>query len=126
MDILIKELSEELERLSMAFMLTDKLSQKNSGGFEKKYLVFSKKQIRIRIDANRNHALPHLHVDYGNEFHAVSINISTGEVLAGTLPNKYLKDISKWISHNQRTLLSIWEALRNHEDPSKMKLELTK
>ncbi|MGC2238255.1 MAG: DUF4160 domain-containing protein [Pyrinomonadaceae bacterium] len=55
---------------------------------------------------NDRHNLPHIHVRYA-EFKA-SINIETGEILAGDFPNKQLKLVQAWIEIHRDELLANW------------------
>lgn len=55
---------------------------------------------------NDRHNLPHIHVRYA-EFSA-SINIETGEILAGNFPNKQLKLVQAWIEIHKDELLANW------------------
>jgi hypothetical protein len=42
-------------------------------------LVTRLQGIRIRMDASKNHKRPHVHVDYGREYHTASYAIDSGE-----------------------------------------------
>jgi hypothetical protein len=55
---------------------------------------------------NDRHNLPHIHVRYA-EFKA-SINIETGEILAGDFPKKQLKLVQAWIEIHRDELLANW------------------
>jgi hypothetical protein len=53
------------------------------------------------------HNPPHIHALYGEYMSAV--NIKTGEVIEGDLPNKALKLVREWLDLNKEELLKIWE-----------------
>lgn len=55
---------------------------------------------------NDRHNLPHIHVRYA-EFSA-SVNIETGEILAGDFPKKQLKLVQAWIEIHRDELLANW------------------
>lgn len=53
------------------------------------------------------HNTPHVHAEYG-EFE-ISIEIETGKVLAGNLPNKNTKLATDWVLKNRDKLLNDWK-----------------
>lgn len=53
------------------------------------------------------HNPPHIHVMYG-EYLGV-IDIHTGKMLEGDLPNKALKIVQEWIDIHRDALLKMWE-----------------
>ncbi len=124
MDEQIEVLRSELDILKNKFLYIEKMSRTSSGGFEKKVLIFVNNSIKLRIDANKNHVRPHIHVDYGKYFHAASISIDTSELLVGSIPNAYLKEIQNWINKNKANLIAIWNALRASENPENYILRL--
>lgn len=124
MEDLIEALQNELNHLKIQLTFIDKLEEKSQGGFEKKYLVLKFNKLKLKIDACKNHNRPHLHVDYGTNFHAVSIAIDSCEILAGTIPNKYLSKILSWINNNKTILKKIWMALMEGKNPDSFLLEL--
>jgi hypothetical protein len=75
-------------------------------------MVLQRSPVTVKIDANRNHGRPHLHVDLGREFHAGSYAIDSGERLAGRA-NDYDDAIRDWIRRNKEDLLAIWHGLRS-------------
>ena len=58
-----------------------------------------------------DHAPPHFHAECGEN--KAMINISTGEVIEGTMPAKQLKLIQAWAILHEQELLSNFEGLRN-------------
>ncbi|OAI06149.1 DUF4160 domain-containing protein [Methylomonas methanica] len=54
-----------------------------------------------------DHNPPHFHVEY--QGHEALIAIETGEVLAGSLPNKALKLVREWAIEHQSELLIDWQ-----------------
>ena len=69
------------------------------------------------ITSQLNMNLPHLHARYA-EFEA-SVNLSDGEVLAGTLPRKQLRLVQAWIELHRDELMADWELARSRELPYK-------
>ena len=57
--------------------------------------------------SEKNHCLPHVHAEYG-EF-KISIEIATGKILAGNLPNKNQKRAVNWVLENKDKLLTDWK-----------------
>ncbi len=63
--------------------------------------------IRMFYFDNKEHKLPHIHVEY-NEFNAV-LAISNGEILAGNLSNNKLKLVEAWIEIHKDELMADWK-----------------
>ena len=53
------------------------------------------------------HNPPHIHAIYGE--YTGSINIQTGELMEGDLPDRAMKLICEWLRLHQKELLTIWE-----------------
>ncbi len=53
------------------------------------------------------HNPPHVHAIYNED--VAAIDIVTGEVLEGYLPNKALNMVREWISIHSQELKTIWE-----------------
>ena len=53
------------------------------------------------------HNPPHIHAIYGEYIGA--IDIKTGELLEGDLPNRALKLIDEWLDIHREEVLKIWE-----------------
>ena len=53
------------------------------------------------------HNPPHIHALYGEYMSA--INIATGKVLEGDLPNKALNLVLEWLDLHRDELMKIWE-----------------
>lgn len=52
------------------------------------------------------HNPPHIHAIYGEYMGA--IDIQTGELLEGDLPNRALKLVQEWLQIHQQEILNIW------------------
>lgn len=64
--------------------------------------------IKFKIKTNEtSHNTPHVHAEYG-EFN-ISIEIETGKILAGNLPNKNKKIAVDWVLENKEKLLNGWK-----------------
>jgi hypothetical protein len=80
-------LEKELAKLQDAFAMVDLFVRRTRDTAEMEILVKKLQSIRIRMDGNQNHKRPHVHIDYGNKYHAASYAIDTGERLVGDLDN---------------------------------------
>lgn len=56
----------------------------------------------------KEHNPPHIHVIYGE--YVGAIDIQTGEMLEGDLPNKALTMAQEWVSLNREELINIWHS----------------
>lgn len=89
------------------------------------YLIVKElERIRIKIDGNKNHKRPHLHIDYGREYHAASFAIDTGERIAGDLDIKYNREVHSWIVKHKPKLLQAWELMQAGKDATPIASEL--
>jgi len=63
--------------------------------------------IRMFYMDNKEHKLPHIHVEYQD--YAASISIPEGNILAGDFPKDKLKLVSAWIEIHKDELLADWK-----------------
>ena len=52
------------------------------------------------------HNPPHIHAIYGE--HIAAIDIKTGRIIEGNLPNRALSLVQEWVKENKAELLDIW------------------
>jgi uncharacterized protein DUF4160 len=69
--------------------------------------------IRMFYLDNKEHKLPHIHVEY-QDFQA-AISIPEGKILAGNFPNDKLKLVMAWIEIHKEELLADWKLAINGE-----------
>jgi len=74
--------------------------------------------IRMFFTDNKEHKIPHIHVQY-NEFEAIYA-IESGELLAGELPRKQARLVEAWIEIRKEDLLADWQLAVNGEAPFKI------
>ncbi|MFI5163817.1 MAG: DUF4160 domain-containing protein [Bacteroidia bacterium] len=67
--------------------------------------------VRMFFMDNKEHKLPHIHIEYG-EFHAV-ISIPDCKILAGDFPNNKLKLVEAWMEIHKDELLADWKLAVN-------------
>lgn len=70
-----------------------------------------------------DHAPPHIHVRYGKGHEGAehaTIDIRTGILLEGYLPNKVLKLAQKWLTLHQEEVMKAWDQARAGTEPSKI------
>ena len=58
------------------------------------------------------HNPPHIHAIYGED--TAAIEIKTGEILEGYLPDKAYALVREWLSMNEEELLNMWELQTFH------------
>lgn len=75
-------------------------------------LLLQSRSLRLKMDPNKNHGRPHIHLDYGSVLHQASYAVDTGERLVGK-ESRFDRKIKKWIISNREELLKIWSELRN-------------
>lgn len=70
--------------------------------------VGEEKGVIFEIRTNeQNHSLPHVHAAYGE--YNISINIESGEVLAGKLPKKNQRIAVDWVLSHKEKLMTDWK-----------------
>jgi hypothetical protein len=120
------DLEKELVELQDALATSDFFAAMRSTNRSKEGLVYLivklLQPIKIKIDGNKNHKRPHVHVDYGRRFHAASYAIDTGERIVGD--DKYDSEVSTWIGKNRPKLLQAWELVQAGKDASPIACEL--
>ena len=65
--------------------------------------------ITMYPEAGERHNTPHFHARYAGN-HA-TLAISTGEILAGTLPRSQLRLVQAWVELHRADLDAVWTAL---------------
>jgi len=80
--------------------------------------------LTLRIDANGNHKRPHLHIDYGKQYHTASYAIDNGERLIGTLTRRYDNLVRSWINTNRTLLMTVWGQVAAGLDATALALTL--
>lgn len=103
---------KEIEELQDKLVLNDLISKP---GVRKLTEILLKKDepLQFRMEQDKNHATPHLHIKYGKQSHAASYGINDGNRLAGDLPNRYDRDVKNWIDNNRPALIQIWDGIQS-------------
>lgn len=65
-------------------------------------LLIDKDGVNIVIQS-REHLPPHIHATYGDD--EALVNIRTGEIVQGYLPNKKLKIVNDWLNEGNNRVL---------------------
>ncbi len=63
--------------------------------------------IRMFYFDNKEHKLPHIHIEY-QDFHAV-IGIQEGNLLVGNFPGDKLKLVQAWVEIHREELMADWK-----------------
>lgn len=69
--------------------------------------------VRMLFMDNRQHHLPHIHVEYQGIKAVVSI--ADGALLEGELPGKKLKLVQAWVAIHEEELMADWSLAANGE-----------
>jgi hypothetical protein len=118
-------ITKELARLQRDLAVIDLRSATIPQSSDIRFLIVLKLQnIRVRMDANRNHERPHIHVDYGKEYHVASYAIDTGERIAGDLKSNYDRKVQEFISACRPRLIRMWKLMQAGESTSPILAEL--
>lgn len=80
-------------------------------------LVLMLEDIGIRMDGNKNHKRPHVHIEQGTDHHAASYAIDTGERLAGMLKSEHDRAVREWIRAHGPKLMEVWQATQAGKNP---------
>jgi hypothetical protein len=117
-------LEKELAKLQDAFAMVDLFVRRTRDTAEMEILVKKLQSIRIRMDGNQNHKRPHVHIDYGNKYHAASYAIDTGERLVGDLDNNYDHAVRQWIAEYKPKVLQAWNLIQAGQNADAIVCEL--
>ena len=74
--------------------------------------------IRMYYFDNQQHNTPHIHVHYQDD--SAVIEIPTGKLLEGKLPNAKMKLLAAWIELHQEDLMADWQLAINGESVFKI------
>ncbi len=74
--------------------------------------------IRMYYFDNQQHNTPHIHVHYQDD--SAVVEIPTGNVLEGKLPNAKMKLLAAWIEIHQEDLMADWQLAINGESVFKI------
>ena len=81
-------------------------------------LMFYGIVVQLFFFDNDKHQLPHIHVRYA-EFNA-SIEIETGEVIAGDFPRRQIKLVQAWVEIHKDELMANWSLAVEGNSPFKI------
>lgn len=112
-------LERELAFLQSTLAMVD-LSTHRSPPGRVEYLLKRNQPIALRMDGDKNHNRPHIHVDYGPDYHVASYAIDNGDRLAGTLDRKYDRSVREWIEDNRSLLLEAWAKTQAGKKPDEI------
>ena len=121
-------MEEQLRILQDRLATVDFLTQPRRISSDPAFELLLKKiqRLKLKMYNEQNHAMPHLHVDYGRDHHVASYTINPAKrLLKGALDTKYDKEIVGWITGNKEALLTIWSSLRSGGDPTVIIGDLT-
>ena len=97
---------EEARELLELFAFADQI-EKRARGAPIEFLIVRIEHLRIKMDANKNHRRPHIHIEYKNEFHAASYAIHNCDLLAGELRRGHELIAVFWIEKHREKLLKL-------------------
>jgi Domain of unknown function (DUF4160) len=117
------DLDEQLAKLRDDFATVDWITRPGIPGVIE-VVVKKLENIKIKIDGCKNHARPHVHIDYGKEYHAASYAIDTGERLAGELDGKYDGTVREFIGNCRPGLTEAWRKIQAGENADAIVHEL--
>ncbi|QIA22028.1 DUF4160 domain-containing protein [Mesorhizobium sp. AA22] len=90
------------------FDLSARPSSAGSHGLE--LLLKDLRNLRFKMDGNRNHMRAHLHIDYHRHNHMASYAVDDGTLLAGS--GRYNHLIEPWIANNRESVMRVWRDIR--------------
>lgn len=88
-------------------------------------LIFRQKSLKLKMYQEKGHAMPHVHVDFGNETHVASYRIDPPCRLDGELSRRYDREVIMWIEMNRLALLDLWEKLQVGNDVTVLVAEIS-
>lgn len=113
--------------LQLRLQRSERLAELELGRLLVKQLLMDEGALRIRMRQERNHATPHVHLDYGSRRHVVSLQVKPAKVLEGDLrkvPRWLIVQALAWVTEHEAALMQIWEQLQAGGDPKPLIFEL--
>ncbi|MEM8723395.1 MAG: DUF4160 domain-containing protein [Cyanobacteria bacterium P01_G01_bin.39] len=106
----IEELHERLHSIDLLNLLSEEGNVRHL-----ELSVYKNNYTKLKIQQEKNHKLPHFHIEYKQE-HSASYAIDSLERLAGDMPKEYEKPIMKWAKRKRNSLKATWDKLQAGED----------
>ncbi len=114
-----QEIVETLQRkLAEIDLLTEPRPRRHSRPGFIELLLLKLKDIKLKMYQERGHAMPHIHIDYGNQHHVASFSVHNPSRIEGSLHSKYDNPIIAWITENSEMLLRIWSEAQTGGNPN--------
>lgn len=120
-DALLIPVRGALEKLQHELAYIDMMSGPSD---RMRLLICVRQNVKIRMDGNRNHKRPHIHVDYGPEYHTASYAIDTGERLSGNLKKRYDREVRVMIDTTRPNLIKLWNLAQEGRNTDSVLCEL--
>ena len=98
-------------------LLAVELGDRGDHGYIK-FLVAVTRTISVRMDGDKRHQRPHVHIGYGREPRAASYAIDDGTRLAGEIDRQYDRVAKKWIEFHRKRLRKLWNTVQQGQDGS--------
>lgn len=112
----------DIDELQLILSFTEQQPEVNRENI--KALLFKLNSTALRMHQEQNHARPHFHIEYKNQYSA-SYAIDTFEKLAGSVPTKYEKPVLEWALRHKGSLLLTWNKMQSGENIQVLVLEAT-
>jgi hypothetical protein len=102
----------EVKQLQQQLALVDLITRPRAGasGDAIEFLVMRLEKLKLKMYQETGHAMPRLHIDYGQHSHVASYSIDDPKRLAGTLNSKYDRAVLNWIVEHRA--VSCWKSGR--------------
>lgn len=62
-----------------------------------------------------DHPPPHIHARYGE--HEAKVDITTGEIIEGSLPRRAARLVAEWVAEHATEVTACWERATSGEEP---------
>ncbi len=109
------ELAERARELQDRLALIDLMGRPAARSGWTELLVKELRNLKVRMYQEKGHSRPHVHIEYGKEYHEASYSVLEGERLAGNLSRKYDREVTAWIERNREMLLILWGRMQKGE-----------
>jgi|tagenome__1003787_1003787.scaffolds.fasta_scaffold18285734_1 hypothetical protein len=115
---------EQLKELFYWLRMVDERLRGDDGHGWVKLLVARLEGVELRMEGDKKHARPHVHVKYKKDAHIASFAIDDGLRLVGDdLPSYYDPIIGHWIKTNRKNLRKLWNGMQRGQIDKKLLLK---
>lgn len=108
-------LKKQLQELQQKLALIEMINRPSRGSGHLEILLTKLENIQIRMEGDKRHNNPHVHINIGKMPHAATYEINTSKRIVGTKP-LYENAVRDWLTDHREKLLEVWSLMQDGKD----------